>query len=269
MEDLHNFGKYNFLGTLIDCLTYEDMYRKVDEWLENKQTRSHHIAVVNAYCVTSAFQDNELQKIYNQADIVGPDGMPFVYWMRLFLNQPCDQFDASSVVTKLAERSKETGYTFYLFGGYPEVTNNMKLKLEELYPHIKIVGSHCPPFRPLTEKENQEIINEINALKPDILCISLGTPKQDYWINENIEKIKGSVMVPCGAIFDFFGGRIKRSPQCISRLGIEWLYRLFSKDFKRLWYRYTVLNVIFLWNFFLQKIGLKRIKTCRMHRPEI
>lgn len=247
----------NFLGIPIEALTYRDMFGIVDQWLSDKATRSHHIAVINAYCVVSAIKNPRLAKIYNGADIVGPDGMPFVYWIRASLKMPCDQFDASSLVLQLAERSRETGYTFYLYGGHSDVITKMKANLESLFPYIRIVGYQSPPFRPLTDEEDREVCDEINQLKPDIVCVGLGTPKQDYWIDAHITKIKGAVIVPCGAIFDFFGGRVKRAPIYIQRAGLEWLYRLLSKDFTRLWHRYTIMNLVFLWNFGLQLLGIR------------
>lgn len=257
----------NFIGVPIEAVTYRDMFEMVDQWLSDKTTRSHHIAVINTYCVVSAFQNPRLAKIYNGADLVGPDGMPFVYWIRTFLKVPCDQFDASSIVLQLAQRAKETGYTFYLYGGHPNVVVKMKKNLESMFPYIKIVGYRAPPFRPLTDEENQEICDEINRLKPDIVCIGLGTPKQDYWIDDHITKIRGSVFIPCGAIFDFFGGRVKRAPKFIQRTGFEWLYRLLSKDFKRLFKRYTIMNISFLWNFSLQLLRIRVRQPQQWQRP--
>ena len=258
----------NFLGIAIDALTYDDMFAKVDQWLANKTNQSHHIAVINAYCVVSALKNARLAKIYNGADIVGPDGMPFVYWIRTFLKVHCDQFDASSIVLQLSQRARETGYTFYLYGGHPDVVVKMKKNLESMFPYIKIVGHQSPPFRPLTDEEDQEICDEINQLKPDIVCIGLGTPKQDYWIDDHITKIRGSIFIPCGAIFDFFGDRVKRAPKFIQRTGFEWLYRLLSKDFKRLFKRYTIMNLIFLWNFALQLLKLQVRQPNRWQRIE-
>lgn len=269
MKKNRSYRSYNFLGTEVEALTYQDLFDRVDQWISDKSSRSHHVAIINSHCATVAFQNKRVSDIYNKADLIGPDGMPFVYWLRWKLKMPCDQFDASSIVIKLAERAKEKHYKFYLYGGHPDVVKKMKKKLKELYPYITLVGYQSPPFRPLTLEEDKAVCDEINALQPDIICIGLGTPKQDYWINEHINKIRGGVFIPCGAIFDFFGGRIKRAPKFVSKLGIEWLYRLFSKDFKRLWYRYTVLNIIFLWNFFLQLIGIRVIKPKRRKRPEL
>lgn len=249
---------YNFVGLDVEALVYKDFFKKVDGWLADKTRRSSHVAIINAFCAASSLKDPGLKEIYRRADLIAPDGRPFVYWLRLFLKRPCDQFDASSIVMELAKESGAKNYTFYLYGGAPDVLIKMKENLERLYPHIQIVGYHSPPFRPMAQEEDQAICEEINRLRPDILCVGLGTPKQDYWIADHKKKIRGAVFIPCGAIFDFFGGRIKRAPEIVTKSGFEWLYRLFSKDFKRLWHRYTVMNGLFLWNFLLQQIGVKK-----------
>lgn len=245
----------NFIGIGVRALTYGEFFKCIDGWLSNKNSRSHHVALINAFCAVSTLSDHRLSKIYNGADLVVPDGRPFVFWIRALLKRQCQQFDGSRIVENLIRRSATTGYTFFLYGGHPEVLENMKQTLERSYPYVKIVGHKSPPFRPLTEEEDRAICDEINELKPDFLCIGLGTPKQDYWIDDHITKIKGTVMLPCGALFDFFGGRVKRAPAYIRKAGFEWLHRLLSKDSTRLRHRYTTLNAIFLFNLFDQVTG--------------
>jgi N-acetylglucosaminyldiphosphoundecaprenol N-acetyl-beta-D-mannosaminyltransferase len=215
-----------------------------------------------------AHSNQEIKRIYNQADVIAPDGMPFVRWMQNIDHLKCDQFDATSILYNLAEHSRITGYTFYLYGGYEDVLEKMRYNLIKQFPHIQIVGSYSPPFKPLSNEEDREICEEINTLKPDIICVGLGTPKQDYWIDAHIEKIRGAVFIPSGAIFDFIGGRVSRAPQWISHAGFEWLYRLMGRDFTRLWYRYTVLNFKFLWNFGLQVFGLRVFPIQRVKRSK-
>jgi len=256
----------NFLGVGIHALTYEDMFDVVDRWLEDKESRSHHIACLNAYGVTLTLSDPDLADIYNGADIAGPDGMPFVYWIRTLHHLACDRFYAPDIVMQLAHRSQKADYSFYLYGGSPDVVVGMQAFLEAKFSNIRIVGWHSPPFRELSEQEDEKICDEINALKPDILCVGLGTPKQDYWIDSHIHTIKGTVMVSCGATFDFFGGRVRMAPRVIQRSGFEWLYRLLGPDFRRLWRRYTFTNVIFIWNFVLQLLRLRVRKAVRWKR---
>lgn len=247
---------FNFTGIAIESLSYDEMISRIDTWLKNKEGRSHHIACLNAYCVALSMEDERLSKIYNSSDIAGPDGMPFVRWLRTMIQSRCDRFCAPDIALYLAEKSKEKGYSFYLYGGSPTVLENMQAFLKEKFPHINIAGSMSPPFRALTQEEEDDICGEINRLKPDIVLVGLGTPKQDYWIEEHIEKIRGAVFVASGATFDFFGGRINMAPHWIRISGFEWLYRLLGKDFKRLWKRYTYYNYVFLSRFVLQLTGI-------------
>lgn len=251
-------SKVNFLGVSIEALTYQDMFNRADLWLKDKNSRSHHIACVNAYCVTLTLKNDRLRKIYNNADITGPDGMPFVRWMRLVNRKNSDRFYAPDILLQFVKRAKEVPYSFYLYGGSPDVVAKMKESLLIQYPYLNIVGYYSPPFRELTKDEDNKLVEKLNKLKPDLLIVGLGTPKQDYWISNHLEKIKGTIMIASGATFDFFGGRIKMAPLIIQKSGFEWLYRLFSKDFMRLWKRYTIFNIVFLWYFFLQITGIKR-----------
>jgi N-acetylglucosaminyldiphosphoundecaprenol N-acetyl-beta-D-mannosaminyltransferase len=249
-------------------MTYDHFFKKVDSWISSKDSRSHHIAVINAYCVMQAYLNKDIDQIYSQADIIAPDGLPFARWMEKVDNLVCDQFDANSILHNLALHSQKTGYTFYLYGGHEDVLVAMRKNLLKMYPNIKIVGAYSPPFRALTEDEDRKICDEINAVKPDIIFVGLGTPKQDYWIDQHLNLIKGAVFIPSGAIFDFIGGRIKRAPEWVSQSGFEWLYRLLSKDFFRLWYRYTVLNIRFIWNFVMQIAEIKKFRPRRQIRPD-
>lgn len=245
-------GVVDFLGIKLDAVTYPEVCNLVDRWIANKRGRSHHIACINAFCVTLAQDDDRLRRIYSGADIAGPDGMPFVRWIRRFARLPCDRIAAPDTILALAEASKERGYSFYLYGGDPTVATGMNDYLKTRFPHIRIVGYRSPPFRPLTPEEDDEICREINALQPDIICVGLGTPKQDYWIEDHLYKIRGAVIIASGATFDFFGGRISFAPEWIRNSGFEWLYRLLGKDFKRLWRRYILYNARFCALFLLQ-----------------
>jgi N-acetylglucosaminyldiphosphoundecaprenol N-acetyl-beta-D-mannosaminyltransferase len=259
-------GICDFLGVKLDAVTYDEIFELVDAWTADKQGRSHHIACINAFCVTLAQEDRRLRRIYSGADIAGPDGMPFVRWIRFFRRVPCDRIAGPDTILALAEASRRRGYTFYLYGGHPAMAIGMKEYLERRFPHIKIVGYRSPPFRPLTAQEQEEVCREINALEPDIVCVGLGTPKQDYWIEDHIYRIRGAVLIACGAAFDFFGGRVSFAPEWIRKSGFEWLYRLLGKDFKRLWRRYILYNAKFCALFLLQLARIRPVPGRRWVR---
>jgi N-acetylglucosaminyldiphosphoundecaprenol N-acetyl-beta-D-mannosaminyltransferase len=258
---------FNFTGVGVEALTFAEMDSRIDEWVKDKTGRSHHLACLNAYCVALAGSDNRVRRIYNSSDVAAPDGMPFVRWIQRVMKVPCDRLAGADIVLHLAERSRETGHTFYLYGGAPDVLERMQEQLRQTFPHIRIVGACSPPFREPTREEDQAVVDEINALQPDILLVGLGTPKQDYWIDAHLDRITGSTIIAGGAVFDFFGGRVKRAPRWVRESGFEWLYRLLGRDFFRLWKRYTYYNLLFVTRFLLQLSGLRTYRLERVFRP--
>jgi len=114
-----------------------------------------------------------------------------------------------------------------------------------LYPDIQVVGVYSPPFRELTNEEENEVCAMINSAEPDILWISLGTPKQDIWMYEHREKLNVSVMHGVGAAFDSLTGEVRQAPRWMMNAGLEWLFRLIMEP-RRLWKRYTINNVLFV-----------------------
>lgn len=259
-------GVASFLGVYLDALTYPELIRLVDIWRRDKGGRSHHIACINAHCAVLASTDRHLARIYNSADIVGPDGMPMLRWIRRFRRLPCDRMAAPDITLVLAGAAAQHGFSLYLYGGAPDVLMAMKAFLERRYPGLRIVGHCSPPFRALTPEEDEAICRDINALAPDIVLVGLGTPKQDFWIDEHLHRIRGAVLIASGATFDFFGGRVPMAPEWIRRSGFEWLYRLLGRDFRRLWRRYTVGNVQFCWRFLLQISGVLIVPGERQSR---
>lgn len=245
--------KMNILGINMDCISYQEMFSIFDQWLSDKTGRARRLAVINVHICVSALFNKKLRDIYNSADIIGIDSMPFVRWARLFYNKESDHLDAPDLLKEISRKAGEKKYKFFFYGGYPGATEKMEAIMTHTYSGVSVVGKYSPPFRDLTEDEDALVCQLIADSRPDFLWIGLGSPKQDIWIYNHIDKLNGCIIIPAGATFDFVSGRIKQAPQWIRNLGFEWLFRL-TQDFKRLWIRYTLYNVIFLIVFFLQLI---------------
>lgn len=249
--------RYNFIGIDVDVITYDQLFATCHEWLQDKTTRSKHVSCVNVNCVVESHLDPDIKAVFSKADISGPDSMPFVYWMRLLTGQPCDRLYAPDIILNLCQVAVQRNYRLYLYGGAEGVPEAMQQFLEAKFPGVNIVGAYSPPFRPLTAEEDAALCDEINRLQPDFIIVGLGSPKQDRWIQDHLTKIPGTIMIASGAAFDFFSNRITQAPYWIQRSGFEWLFRL-TQDPQRLWKRYTVYNIVFVWNFLLQVLRLKR-----------
>jgi N-acetylglucosaminyldiphosphoundecaprenol N-acetyl-beta-D-mannosaminyltransferase len=111
---------------------------------------------------------------------------------------------------------------------------------------IQVVGIYSPPFRTLSKEEDDDILAEINAAKPDVLWIGLNTPKQERWMYEHRPKLRVPIAVGVGAAFDLNSGRIKQAPRWMREHGLEWFFRLWQEP-RRLWRRYLIYGSEFLW----------------------
>ena len=245
----------NVLGINIRLVSYDEMLGIYDGWLAHKEDRSHSVALINVQTCVSALLDKGLRDLYNEVDLAGCDSMPFLYWARLFYRRSADRLYAPDIMLEVSKRAKARGYTYYLYGGYPGAPEKIEDYLRQRYRGIAFAGEFSPPFRALSPAEDAGLCESVNQLRPDFVWVGLGSPKQDVWIREHRERIRGAIFVASGATFDFFSGRIRQAPRWIRDAGLEWLFRL-TQDFRRLWTRYTIKNIIFLFFFALQLLHI-------------
>jgi len=133
----------------------------------------------------------------------------------------------------------DRGWTQYFYGGAEGVAEELRDTFQERHPGLKVVGTECPPYRPLSEAEDAAEVARINEARPDIIWVGLGAPKQERWMADHWDRLNASILIGVGAAFDFHTGRLERAPLWMQRSGLEWSYRLY-KEPKRLWRRYLL-----------------------------
>jgi len=255
------------LGLSMDCISYREMMDRFDHWIAGNHARAFSVALVNVNCCVSALLDPNVRSVYHRADLRGLDSMPFTYLARLLKNPSSDRLYAPDMMLKLAEHSAERGYKFFLYGGAPGAPEAMSAYLRKKYPNVSVVGMYSPPFRAMSDEEDEEACRMIRESGANILWVGLGSPKQDIWIENHRARLPGMIVIAAGATFDFFAGIIQQAPPWIRSSGFEWLYRLFQ-DPVRLWKRYTVYNVLFLVALGLETFGLLRLEPSVSPSPK-
>jgi N-acetylglucosaminyldiphosphoundecaprenol N-acetyl-beta-D-mannosaminyltransferase len=141
-----------------------------------------------------------------------------------------DRVYGPEVMRLICQRCAELGLSIFLCGSTPVV--------------LQIAGVASPPFRPMTEEENDELCRKINRSGAAVAFIGLGVPRQEIFADKNRHKIN-AVQLCVGAAFDFHAGNKRTAPAFMQRMGLEWLFRL-SQEPSRLWKRYLVTNSIFI-----------------------
>lgn len=211
---------------------------KLEEW------RGKYICVANVHTTVTAHDDSDYRKIQNGAVMALPDGGPLSQYSRERGYQTAQRVTGPDLMKEILAMSAEKGWRNYFYGSTPETLSMLRKKIEERYPGTSIAGMMSPPFRDLTPQEDAEIVREINATNPDFVWVGLGAPKQERWMAAHDGRIH-ALMVGVGAAFDYEAGNIKRAPQWMQKMNLEWLYRLLQ-DPKRLFKRYFETNTKFL-----------------------
>ncbi|MEH7494523.1 WecB/TagA/CpsF family glycosyltransferase [Neobacillus niacini] len=238
----------NILGVNIAAINMEWLlrYLKVNVKSESGNKLSgDYICVSNVHTTVTSYEDADYLRIQNGGLMAIPDGGPLSTVGRRKGQVNMRRTTGPSLMGELFKVSTEYGYSHYFYGSTEETLEKLYKNLTVDFPGIQIAGMYSPPFRPISPEEDEEIIKRINETQPDFVWVGLGAPKQEKWMAEHQGKVRG-LMVGVGAGFDYYAKNIKRAPEWMQRLNLEWLYRLLQ-DPKRLFARYVVTNSKFLW----------------------
>lgn len=185
-----------------------------------------------------ARSDESLRLAYENAAFVTPDGSGVVLAARLLGEKISGRVYGPNLMRAHCLRAEKSEHRIWLLGGHDEQTlQQLKAALALQYPKLNVVGGFSPPHRQPTEAEQQSLVNAINADRPDVVWVGLGSPKQEIWMNSSRESLEPPVLCGVGAAFDFLSGRVTQAPEWVQHAGFEWLHRML-KDPRRLARRY-------------------------------
>lgn len=255
-ENNYPVPRTNVLGVGVSALNIPLAVEIICGWVERHEP-CKYVCVRDVNGIMESQRDPELRYIHNRAGLVTPDGMPMVWLSRWAGHKEVSRVYGPDLMTALTQISAERGYRQFYFGGTPGVAEALAAKLTLANPGLVVCGTHTPPFRPLTEEEDQQVIDSINASRADLVWVGLSTPKQERWMAAHALKLHAPVLLGVGAAFDFLSGTKTQAPRWIQRSGFEWLYRLVQEP-RRLGKRYLMNNPAFLWKVFWQLTGVKK-----------
>lgn len=233
------------------------------------------INTINAHSYNVSRSDAAFAAALQASDVLLPDGVSVVWAVR-WLQPPSPlKGELRERMKKIAgedlfywemERvekmppnplkgEKDKSRVFFL-GSSEEVLAKIKARAAVDFPHVE-VHTYSPPYKPAFDAEdNKAMIAAINSVQPHVLFVGMTAPKQEKWAHEHFAALQVGHVCCIGAVFDFYAGTVQRAPQLFINLGLEWFYRL-AKEPRRMWRRYLVGNVKFVWAILKEKIDLK------------
>ena len=221
-----------------DDVTFAGAIDAIGERVASQQ--GGYVVTPNVDHVCLAETDTELRDAYRNATLSLVDGMPLL-WLAKAMGQPLpEKISGSDLVMPLMQRAAAEGWRIYLLGGSPGVGEAAAQILRNKFPALQIVGCDAPPLG--FEKDpvqNDAVLARIAAAKAQVVLVALGCPKQELWMYRNAAGLEPAVALGIGATLDFVAGKVQRAPAWMSKVGLEWAYRLVQEP-KRMANRYLV-----------------------------
>ena len=229
-------GRIRFLNTFVDNITMEEAVQRIDELIS--QRNSAYVVTPNLDHIVIMEKDKEFHEIYNNADLVVTDGKPLI-WISKLLGSPIkEKISGSDLFPKMCSMCANRGYSIFILGAAEGVADKAAENLKASYSELNIVGTYSPPIGfENNEIELKKIASLIEQTRPDVLAVSLGSPKGEKFIYRHLKEYNIPLSISIGATIDFEAGNVKRAPKWMADHGFEWLYRI-TQDPKRLIKRY-------------------------------
>ena len=221
----------------LDVVDFEGALDAIDRLIREKNGGT--VFTPNVDHVVMAEHDERFRTAYAAAALSLVDGTPVLWASRLLRTPLPAKISGSDLVMPLLRRAAERGYRVYFLGGAEGVAELAKSKLEAALPGIQIVGTDASRIDVGELAEADEVVERIQRAAPDLVLVALGAPKQEIWSYTRAERLKPAVLIGVGASLDFVAGVQKRAPRWMSKVGLEWLYRL-AQEPRRLAARYLL-----------------------------
>lgn len=209
------------LGVKFDKLPFDEAYQKFVSFMLQDETKM--IFTPNSELVMTAQEDSEFMEILNQGDLVIPDGIGIILASKIHHLDLNERIAGIDLMTKMLEYGNRCNHSMYILGGKPGVAEKAAENIKNKYANIKIAGTQDGYF---DDKEELKVLDRINEIKPDMLFVALGAPKQEKWIYKHRKLLNVKVAMGVGGAVDVWAGVTKRAPLFFQKMGLEWFYRL-------------------------------------------
>lgn len=268
--------RFNILGVGIDAVNMSacmDLFNEIiclknpekkrDEFDLSSGLNTRLPAMTTAMGVAGIVEsrrNQKLQRILNESVLNTPDGMPLVWLGKLFGYRDITRVYGPDLLRDACAFGVEKRWRHYFWGAAPGIVEKLKEVLEERHPSIEISGICCPPFRPLTQEEEDQLVAEVNESNTDIFWIGISTPKQLYFMDRIRDRLNCKIICPVGYAFDVNAGVEQDAPDWIKYSGFQWLHRAIKQP--RLWKRYLPDNPTFILKVIFQLLRVRSFPMC-------
>ena len=249
-----NSAHQEILGVPVTAQGYDFVVDQCVGWARDRESRT--VVFANVHVLMEAYDDPRFRAELRAMDLVNPDGMPLVWALRALGIAGATRVYGPHAMQHILRAAEQSGTPVGFYGGSSTTLIALVAEMRQSYPGLHIVFSLAPPFRALTQEEDDDIVRQIVQAGVRILFVGLGCPKQERWMTSHKNALP-AVLLGVGAAFDFLAGTKPQAPEWMMRSGTEWLFRLCSEP-RRLLGRYAKHNPRFVLLFLHQLLSRHR-----------
>jgi N-acetylglucosaminyldiphosphoundecaprenol N-acetyl-beta-D-mannosaminyltransferase len=237
--DLPIFPRYRVLGMWLNALDLQDLISILEDAV--RYSRRIVLANQNLHGVYIWTQDEKVRRFFRSVEYIHIDGTSLIFIGRLrgFPFRAQQRIGYMDLFPSLIPIFIREGWRVFYLGGREQVLEAGLERLRAEYPGLQIDGHHGYFDKRQGCDDNQQIVNRINAFRPQILFVGMGMPIQEHWILDNRASLETNVILHCGALMDYIAGALRTPPRWLGPIGLEWAFRLLCEP-QRLWKRYLV-----------------------------
>lgn len=206
------FTEYGEEQVLAECIRY----------VESKNP--HVVVTAGPEFVMRLKRNPSLYRLAQRADMITPDGIGIVLAARLRGKQLRDRVTGVALTERLVEVASQRGWRIFLLGASDVSLQGAMDNLRRRYKDLQVEG-HSGYFSP---QQESEVIEKVKAYAPHIWLVGLGQPRQEELIDLYRDSLSIPLSMGVGGTFDILSGTVKRAPQWVQDMKIEWFYRLVS-----------------------------------------
>ena len=192
-----------------------------------------YVCVSNARVAYQSNHDPAYCEIQNNSLLTVPDGKPLVWIAHNQGLKDVGQVAGNELFHALLKESQTKGYSHFFLGSTPATIEAMRAKMASDYPSVELKGAVSPPFQPIEAYDIDKLAEEINAKAPTFFWVGLGAPKQERLMALLQPRLKSTICIGVGLVFEYYAGTVKRAPAWARKCGLEGIVNCVQQPVKR------------------------------------
>ena len=213
-------------GVKINPITIDEASAMTEQWLSEGK-KGFQITGVNVEQIAYLRKYPDFKEYINSSDIVNIDGVSVSWYLKLKGYKLEGRALCADILYQLLQNANDNHRSIYLLGATRDTIEKLVKVISDKYENINIVGYHNGYF-----SDEEAIVNDIADKHPDYLFIGMPSPFKERFISTNKDRLQTGVCFGVGGMFDIMAGNVKRAPQRVQKLGLEWLYRIAQNPVK-------------------------------------